>query len=130
MYMLFCLELEQDFFFFFLVVVLLIRNILILKCTRIHQIIWRHKIENLIISFFFYSLFFLYCMQFKYHPCNAESLEKYDASLLYILAMIWHRPMHRAWIEHFFPFGSMITIYILWCLENVMFSNINEMLVT
>lgn len=46
--------------------------------------------------------------------------------MLHRLAMIWHRAMHRAWIEHIFPFESVITIYNVQCLENAMFSRIDD----
>ena len=39
-----------------------------------------------------------------------------DTNFWYRLAMIWHKPLHRAWIECFFPFGSnLISTFILDC---------------
>lgn len=72
-----------------------------LKCIRIYQINWRHKNESLTFSS---PLFWLYpvCVL-----CSISMMWKFWAtlthtSLLYRLAMIWQRPMHRAWIEHIF----------------------------
>lgn len=52
-----------------------------------------------------------------------------DTSLLYRLAMIWQNQAQGSnWA--LCPFGSVITTYILQCLENVMVSDIDETLVS